>query len=290
MKIIVCIKQVPDTRVQIDIEPDGKNVVDDGLVYIVNPDDLCAVEAAVRLKEQMGGEITIITLGTTEAEEGLRSCLAMGADRAVMIQDNAFNNGDSFTTAKALTRAIGKMEYDLILTGSQSLDGGHGQVPAAIAEVLGRPFVSGVTSVERVADQGLIVHRKLERGDREVVEINLPAVIGVTEGINLPRYASLPDLILAMRKKIEIINASDLALTSEESGSNGSLTKTYNFTPPRPRPKKTFAPDSNLSPAEKMKLIRSGGASKKKSGDLLEGEPEQVAAQMIQFLKDEKII
>ncbi|MDD3897433.1 MAG: electron transfer flavoprotein subunit beta/FixA family protein [Syntrophomonadaceae bacterium] len=290
MKIVVCIKQVPDTRPQIDIDPAGKNIVEDGMIYIVNPDDRCAVEAAVSLKQQIGGEVTLITLGNNEAEEALRSCLAMGADKALILQDKAFDGGDSSATAKALAQAIGKMDYDLILTGSHSLDGDHGQVPGAIAEMLGLPFVSGVTSLEKVTGQKITVHRKLERGDREVVESILPSVIGVAEGINYPRYASLPDLISAMRQKIEIINASDLGLTSGELGPNGSLTKTYNFTPPRPRPKKIFAPDSNLSAADRMKQMMSGGASKKKSGDLLQGEPEQVAAQIIQFLKDEKII
>lgn len=99
------------------------------MVYIINPEDLCAIEAAVGLKESMGGVVTVITLGSSQAEEGLRTCLAVGADRAVMLQDQAFAGGDSFATANALAQALRKTEYDLVLTGSQTLDGGHGQVP-----------------------------------------------------------------------------------------------------------------------------------------------------------------
>jgi electron transfer flavoprotein beta subunit len=214
--------------------PNGQNIVEDGMVYIVNPDDLCAVEAAVELKEQIGGEVTLVTLGTDAAEEALRSCLGMGADRAIMLKDQAFSGGDSFATATALAQALGKMEYDLILTGSHTLDGGHGLVPAAMAEMLGLPFVSGVTNLEQVTDQGITVYRKLERGDREVLETALPAVIGVAEGMNSPRYASLPGLIAAMRQDFDIIQASDLGLRREQIGSMGSLTKINNITPPGP--------------------------------------------------------
>lgn len=290
MNIIVCIKQVPDTKVQIDIDPGGKNIVEDGLVYIVNPDDLCAVEAAIQVKEQLGGDVTVISLEKDGIEDGLRSCLAMGADHAVMLQDKAFDGGDSYSTARALAKKIGMKHYDLIITGSQSLDGNHGQITGIIAENLGLPFISGVTRVEKIDYQKITVHRKLERGDREIVESTLPAVIGVTEGANSPRYASLPGLISAMRKEIERINGEELGLSPGQLGSNGSLTKTYNFTPPRPRPKKIEAPDSSLSAADKIKQMMSGGPSKKKSSDFLEGEPEQVAAQIIQFMQDEKII
>lgn len=290
MKIIVCIKQVPDTKVPIDIEQDGKNITQDGLIYMANPDDLCALEAAVQLKEQRGGEVTVITLGLSQAEETLRSCLALGADYAVLLKDQAFDGGDSFATANVLAQALKKMEYDLILTGSQTLDGGHGQVSATLAEILGLPFVSGVTRLEKGSNQGMTLQRKLERGDREVIESTLPAVIGVTEGINSPRYASLPDVIAAMRQEIEVRRASDLGLRREQLGIKGSLTQLHGYTPPRPRPKKTFAPDSNLSPAERMRQLMSGGISKKKSSDLLEGEAGEVVKQIVQFLKDEKII
>lgn len=290
MKIIVCIKQVPDTKVPIDIEQNGTSVVEDGLIYIVNPDDLCALEAAVQLKEALGGEVTAITLGTVQAEEGLRTCLAMGADRAVMLEDQVFAGGDSFSMATALAQALRKMQYDLILTGSQTLDGGHGQVPAAMAEMLGLPFVSGVTCLEKVTSSEVKLHRKLERGDREVVESTLPAVIGVTEGINCPRYPSLPAVIWAQRQKLEIVKVVDLGLRQEQLGAKGSLTKLHGFTPPRPRPKKTFAPDSSLSPAERMRLLMSGGMVKKNSSDFVEGEPDKIATQIVQFLQAEKII
>lgn len=297
MKIIVCVKQVPDTSVPVDIEQDGKNIVEDGLVYMVNPEDLCALEAAVRLKETAGGEVTVVTLGPPRAEEALRSCLAMGADRAVFLRDEAFAGGDSFATATVLAQAIGKMKYDLILTGSQTIGGGNGQAPAMVAELLGLPFVSGVTSLELAAgagagaaDREITLLRKLERGDREIIQCSLPAVVGVAEGINSPRYASLPAVIEALRREIAIVKASDLGLRREQLGARGSLTRALGFTPPRPRPKKTFTPDSSLSPAERMRLLMSGGVSQKKSGDLLEGDPEKVADQVVQFLKAEKVV
>lgn len=191
------------------------------------------------------------------------------------------------------------MEYDLILTGSQTIGGGNGQAPAMVAELLGLPFVSGVTSLEleagagagaEAADREITLLRKLERGDREIIQCSLPAVVGVAEGINSPRYASLPAVIEALRREIAIVTASNLGLRREQLGARGSLTKILGFTPPRPRPKKTFTPDSNLSPADRMRLLMSGGVSQKKSGDLLEGDPEKVADQVVQFLKAEKIV
>lgn len=290
MKIIVCIKQVPDTSVPLDIEQDGQKIVEDGLVYIVNPEDLCAVETAVRLKESLGGEITVLTLGPPRAEEALRSCLALGADRAVLLQDGAFRGGDPFVTATALAAVIEKINSELILTGSRTLDGGHAQVPAAIAELLGLPFVSGVTDLNVVPGQGIALHRKLERGDREVMECSLPALVAVTEGIGTPRYASLPDVIASLRQEIEVLRAGDLNLRQGQIGERGSLKTLVRLTPPRPRPKKTFIPDSSLSPAERMRQLMTGGITQKKSGEILEGDPEQIASQVVRLLIDEKIV
>ncbi|MDO8490917.1 MAG: electron transfer flavoprotein subunit beta/FixA family protein [Dehalococcoidia bacterium] len=290
MNIVVCVKQVPDTNVPLEPDPRTKSVKSDDVVWVVNPYDLLAVEAAVRLKETHGGEVTLLSLGQPEAKMALKSCLALGADKAFLLFDPAFNDSDSYAAGVTLSRAISAIPHDLVLCGAQSSDTNAGLAGAVIAENLGLPLVSGVTHIEASPEsKRLIVHRKLERGNREVIETVLPAVLTIESGINEPRYASLPSLMAGLRKEIEVQDMKKLGLALGEVGAKGCKTKVLTIAPPRPRPKRLFTPDSSLSAAERMRLVMSGGLAEK-SGDVLQGNPKEVAAKIIQFLKKEKIV
>ncbi len=291
MNIIVCVKQVPDTNVALEPDPKTKSVKSDDVVWVVNPHDLLAVEAAVRLKEKHGGEVTLLSLGQAEARMALKKCLSLGADKAFLLSDPAFADSDSYSTGVTLSKAISAIPHDLVLCGAQAADTNAGLTGAVIAETLGLPLVSGVTQIEAAPEQKkLTVQRKLERGNREVVETVLPAVLTIEAGINEPRYASLPALMEGLRKEIAEQDLKKLGLALGEVGAKGCKTRVLAIAPPRPRPKRLFTPDSSLSAAERMRLVMSGGLAEKSGGDVLQGNPKDVAAKIIQFLKKEKIV
>jgi electron transfer flavoprotein beta subunit len=290
MNIVVCVKQVADIKIPIEIEPETNSIANEGLAYVVNPYDMLAVEEAVRIKEKNDGQVIAISMGESWAEMALRKCLAFGADRAILLCDPAFAGSDGYATATVLAKAIALFQYDVVLCGVRAIDTNAGQVGSAIAAMLGIALVTGVTKIEVLADQKkVVVQRKLEGGNREVVESPLPALLTVEAGLNKPRYPSLPSMIVAQRGKIERYNIKDLGLSLNEVGSRGARTHTLRLSPSKPRPKRIFTPDSSLSAAERMRLIMSGGIAEKK-GDQLEGEPAEIASRLIQFLRQEKLL
>jgi electron transfer flavoprotein beta subunit len=290
MNMVVCIKQVADINIPIGLNPETNSIQGEDLAYVVNPYDMLAVEEAVRLKEKNGGEVLLITMGPPYAEKALRKCLALGADRAVLLCDPAFAGSDGYATAVVLAKAIALFQYDLVLCGIRAIDTNAGQVGSAIAEMLGIALVTGVTKVDVSTQQEkLIVQRRLEGGNREVVEAPLPALLTVEAGLNKPRYPSLPSMIMAQRKEIEQYNIKGLGLSVKEAGSSGSKTHTVRLSAAKPRPKKIFTPDSSLSAAERMRLIMSGGIAEKK-GDLLAGELAELASKLIQFLRQQNLL
>jgi len=286
MRIIVCVKQVPDTTVPLQIDTKTNSFKEEGVIYVLNPQDKCALEEAIRIKERVGGEVTAITLGPPRSKKALRSCLAMGADKAIHIYDNSFEL-DAYATSVVLAKAISTLPYDLILCGKQAIDDNAGLVGPGIAETLGLPGVFGVTRIELSPDtQTMVVHRKIERGDREVVECPIPAVLTMESGINEPRYPSLPDHMAALKAQIPTLDHASLNI---HPGTLTRMMQVVGVSSPRPRPKKLFVPDSTLPPAERMKLMLSGGVAEKKS-ELLTGPPSQVASKIIQYLIREKIL
>ena len=286
MRIAVCVKQVLDTSISFEIDEKNGGLVEDGLVYILNPADRCAVEEAVRLKEKQGsGEVTVITLGPARAREALRECLAIGADSALHLLDKAFDESDAYSTGVALAAAIKSLNCDLVLCGSESLDEGSSQVGATIAELLDLPQVSAVTQVQPAAGlKHVAVQRRLDRGAREAVECPLPAVLTVDVGINEPRYASLPSYMEALLKEIKVCNLEALSVREQEVGKRGALTKNLGLAPIRPRTKKTFAADAAIDPMEKLRMMMSGQSAKPTS-DVLQGDPDFLAQQILRFLK-----
>jgi electron transfer flavoprotein beta subunit len=258
MNIIVCIKRVPETTdADVFIDKSGKDIDKSGLVFDLNEWDNYAIEEAILLKERLGGIVTVISMGGEESNESLRKCLAMGADDAIRLTDPAFNGSDGFATAKILAEAIRKIPYDLILTGTQAEDDGYGQVGVVLAELLGIPHAALVNHLE-VQDKKVRVHRELEGGLEEVLEINLPALLTIQTGINEPRYVSIMGIRKVAKKEIKTLGASDLNLKTEEVGLSGS--------------------DIQL---EKMFLPSVG-----EGAVMLEGKPEELALKVFDILKD----
>ena len=235
MNIIVCIKQVPDTETQIKIAQDGKSIAEGDIKWIMNPYDEFGVEEALKLKEKFGGEVTVVGLGPKRVTESLRTALAMGADKAVLVTDDALNGSDSIAVAKALAAAIKGLEYDIIFTGQRGVDDDSGLVGAALAEYLDVPQVSVITKLE-VSDDGktLKANRPVE-GETLVIEVNTPVLLTTQKGLNEPRYASLPGIMKAKKKPLEEKSLADLGLDASEFGIEARKLKIVELTPPPQR-------------------------------------------------------
>jgi electron transfer flavoprotein beta subunit len=232
MKIIVCVKQVPDTETRVKIGPDGKSIVESDVNWIVSPFDEFAVEEALRLKEAQGGEVVLVALGPDRVASALRSGLAMGADAAVHLKDSLFEENDPLGTARALAAAIkGLAPFDLVLTGHQGAGGDHGQVPGLLAELLDLPQVTVAVKIT-VAGGAATVEREIE-GARETWETSLPAVISAQKGLNEPRYASLKGILAAKKKPIEEKDAAALGLDAVTLAPKARLVA-LELPPPRP--------------------------------------------------------
>lgn len=223
MRIAVCVKQVPDTEARLKIAADGRWIDEEELRPVVNESDDFAIEEALAITEKIGGEVVVLSLGPERAKEALRKGLAVGAARAVHLNDDAFLGGDAGTTARALAAAIRKEEVDLVITGSQSNDLGWGSTGSMIAGHLGWPHAWLVIGLE-IEDGGASakVTREMESGTNEIFRIPLPAVIEVQAGINHPRYMSLKGIMKAKRKPIAALSAGDLGLDPGELGAAGS--------------------------------------------------------------------
>ena len=258
MNIVVLVKQVPDTEAKIELKPGTTSIVTDTITYIVNPYDEYAVEEALRIKEKFGeGEVTVVGMGPEKATEALRTCLAMGADKAVHLRDDTFDGSDSYATALALSKALDGLTYNLVLCGKQAVDDDNAAVGIELAELLGIPHVAVVTKIE-ISDDGTkaVCHREIE-GASEVVETSLPAVITAHKGLNEPRYASLKGIMTAKRKPIDVKDAASLGLSAEQVGAQGSKTKVVNMAPPPPRPEGRIVPGDPAEAArEVIKLLR----------------------------------
>jgi electron transfer flavoprotein beta subunit len=213
MKIVVCIKQVPDTETRIRIAPDGKSILESDVNWIVSPYDEFAIEEALKIKEAKGGEVVLVSLGPDRVQSALRSGLAMGADSALHLKDPLFEQTDTLGTAWVLATALKPMAPDLIFLGQQGVGGDHAQVPGLVAEILDLPQVTTVVKVE-ILDGKATVEREIE-GAHETWDVTLPAVLSAQKGLNEPRYASLKGIMAAKKKLIETKGAADLGLTAE---------------------------------------------------------------------------
>lgn len=237
MNIVCCIKQVPDTATVIKIDPEAKHIQREGITYIVSPYDEFAVEEALRIKEKLGdATVTVVTMGPQRAKEALRQCFAMGAEQGYHLVDDAFDNSDTYATAKALAAALKKVGFDLVLCGKHAVDGDTSQVGGQLAELLDIPQVSMIMKEEVSADKKkATVNRQLEGGE-EVVEVLLPCLWTCQKGLNEPRYPTLKGIMGAKKKPITDLSPADVGLKPEEVGLQGSKTDVTKMFPPPPRP------------------------------------------------------
>ncbi len=223
MRIAVCIKQVPDTEVRLQIADDGRWIDEEDMKFVINESDQYALEEALTLAESTGGEVVAVSLGPDRVQEALRKALALGASRAIHLSDDAFQGGDAPATARALAAAIQREGFDLVLTGAQSDDVGYGSTGSIVAGILGWPHAWLVMGLS-VEDGGgsARVTREMESGMNEIFRLQLPAVIEVQAGLNHPRYASLKGIMQAKRKPVDRPTPEDLGLSADQVGSAGS--------------------------------------------------------------------
>ncbi|TWI54736.1 electron transfer flavoprotein subunit beta/FixA family protein [Halalkalibacter nanhaiisediminis] len=212
MNIFVIMKRTFETEEKISLK---NGVIDQGGVeFIINPYDEYAIEEAIVLRDEHGGEVTVVTVGEEEAEKELRTALAMGADKAVLINSEDVEQLDQFTTATLLATYLKEKEYDIILGGNVTVDGGSGQVGPRVAELLKIPQVTTITKLQVVDGHATIV-RDVE-GDEETIEVTLPVLVTAQQGLNEPRYPSLPGIMKAKKKPLENLDLDDLDLEDDD--------------------------------------------------------------------------
>jgi electron transfer flavoprotein beta subunit len=233
---IVCLKQVPDTEAQIVVKPDGSGVKLDGLKFIISPYDEFAVEEALQQREKAGaGEVTLVCMGPARCVEAIRTGLAMGADKALHVDDPAAEGSDAMATARVLAEQIKKLDYGLIFCGKQAIDDDQAQVGVALAELLGIPHAALVTKVEVAADKKSVKVNRQIVGGEELLELPIPCVITAQKGLNEPRYASLPGIMKAKKKPLTPVKLADLGIDAASVGEAGSKTKSAKFSSPPAR-------------------------------------------------------
>lgn len=251
MNIIVCVKQVPDTASSLKILPDGTAADLKEIQWVLNPYDEYAVEEGLRLKEQHGGSVTVITIGPEKAGEALRSCLAMGADEAVRIGGDSTDTLDSVTVARMLAETLRALEWDVILFGRQAVDGGAGAAGAAVAEILDLPFVSTVQKLDINAEGTASAQQEIEGGYR-VIGVKLPAIFSAQKGLNTPRYASLPGIMKARKKDIRLIEG----VTRLQ---NRNFKVSFNY-PPKRQAGEILSGDLDAAVKQALALLKNKGA------------------------------
>ena len=231
MKVVVCVKQIPDPNTTGQLEPSTHFLKRDGVEAVMDPGDESGVEAGLQLVEKHGGDVTVVSMGPERGLDAVRKALAMGAGKGVLISDDALRGSDALTTAKVLAAAIKKDGFDLVIAATESTDGYTGIVPQAIAELLDVPAVSFAKSVE-YDGATLKVQRQTEAG-YDVVEAQLPAVVSVTAGANEPRYPSLKGIMGAKSKPMDRLTAADLGI-----GDAGGATAGQTITAVEPAPER----------------------------------------------------
>lgn len=223
MKIVVCIKQVPDTT-EIKINPATGTLIRDGVPSIMNPDDKGGLEMALRLKDLYGAEVTVITMGPPQADAILREAFAMGVDRAILLTDRAFAGADTLATSNALAGALRCLDYDLVIGGRQAIDGDTAQVGPEMAEHLGLPQISYVTGLEYDGKNTLTVKKETEEG-YQMLSVEMPCLLTVLATANKARYMTVSGIMDAFEKEVEIWTAAKIDIAPEKLGLKGSPTR-----------------------------------------------------------------
>lgn len=261
MKIVVCIKQVPDTT-EVRINPETNTLIREGVDSIINPFDLYALEEGIRLKEKSNGEVIALTMGPPQAEEALREAIALGCDSGILLTDRSFAGADTWATSYTLSRGIRRIgEVDLIICGKQAIDGDTAQVGPGIAEMLDIPCITYVKKIEEIDEKGMRAQRMME-GGYHVLESPLPALITVVKEINNPRMPSLRGKMRAKKEEIIKYTASDIACEVDHIGQLGSPTVV----------EKIFAPPA------------------REKGMMIKGEAPQAVRKLLEELKSKGVL
>ena len=276
---------VVDARVPLEI-PSGR-LNEEGLVYNINPADLQALEKALVIKETFQAEVIVISLGPEPVEEGLRQCLALGADQAIRIWDPAFESSDPYIKALILARAIQLTGFDLILLGARSKDTARGMVGPMMAAILKLPQVTSVMGLDFSANgKTFIAYKKAPKGSREKINCHLPILVTIGEGIERPRYATWLECLQSLDKEIIEWDLSILGLIPQEVDRASSPTTTLGLTYPHPRTRELPLPDPNLPSHERIQQLLSAGLAKR-GGKVIVGKPEEMIDDILQALKQE---
>lgn len=250
MNIVVCIKQVPDTT-EVRIDPVKGTIIREGVPSIMNPDDKGGVELALRLKDQYGAKVTVITMGPPQADAILREAFAMGVDEAIHLSDRRFAGADTLATSNALAGAIRTLPYDIVITGRQAIDGDTAQVGPQIAEHLNIPQVSYVESLE-YDGKGLLKVRKATEEGYQVVELPTPCLLTSVVPVKETRYMTVGDIVDAYNKEVMIWNADNIDVDETKLGMKGSPTKVFkSFS----KGAKAAGEQHELTPEEAVDLI-----------------------------------
>jgi len=257
MRIVVCVKQVPDTT-DVRIDPETNTLVREGVPSILNPFDEFAIEEGLRIREKAGGMVTVMTMGPPQAEEVLRTALAMGADEVVLLSDRAFAGSDTLATSYTLSKGIEKVgDVGLVITGKQAIDGDTAQVGPGIASRLGLTQLTYVSKVEEInPEEGTIIVERLIDGGKERVRGKLPALLTVVKDINVPRQPSILKMKKARNAEIPVWGADELGVEPEKTGLKGSPTWV----------EKIFSPEQ------------------KTGGEIFEGDADELAGRIAELL------
>jgi len=262
LDIVVLIKQVPGTT-EVKVDKKTGTLIREGTEGIVNPEDLHGLEAALQLKERVGGKVTAITMGPPPAKEALQEALAMGVDRGILLTDKNFGGADTLATSYVLGKCIQKIEdYDLIICGRQAIDGDTAQIGPGVAEFLDIPQITYVSGID-IEGESIIANRLLDDGV-QVVQAKLPALVTVVKELNRPRYCRVPGVMEACSENatIDVWNAADIGANAQSSGLKGSPTNV----------RSTYVPEH------------------KREGELLEGSKEEIASALINKLRSKNLL
>ena len=241
MNIVVCVKQVPDTGSERTLRPADSTVDREGADALINVLDEYAIEEGLRLAEAHGGEVTIMTMGPARASESIRKALSMGADKAVHIVDDGLAGSDAPATSEAIAAALGRIEFDLVILGSESTDARMGVLAAMLAERLGVPQLSLASQVD-VDGTAISIRRQADYG-YDTVEATLPAVVSVVEKINEPRYPSFKGIMAAKKKPVETLSLADAGIDPGLVGQGSAATEVVSFAKRPPRQAGTIVKD-----------------------------------------------
>ncbi|MDN5313100.1 electron transfer flavoprotein subunit beta/FixA family protein [Thermoanaerobacteraceae bacterium SP2] len=264
MKIVVCIKQVPSTEARVQMDPVKGTLIREGVESVVNPFDEYAIEEGIRLKERYGGEVTVISMGPPQAKEALKTALAMGADKAVLLSDRAFAGSDTLATAYTLSLGIKKLgDIDIVICGKQATDGDTAQVGPGLAQRLNLRQITYVSKIREInlKNRKITAERLIESGT-QVVSTALPALITVVKDINQPRIPNIFSIKKATRAEIPVWGMQDLGGDPKDFGFDGSPTQVVRIFTPPPR----------------------------QGGEIIQGEVPEAVAKLIEALTSRNII